>query len=60
MAGSSPGYDVYFNLPNTSRRTLDLGLTEPLTEMSAKSLPAGKKWPAPTADNLAVICEPNV
>jgi hypothetical protein len=35
-----------------------LGLTQPLTEMSTRYLPGGKKRPARKADNLAAICEP--
>jgi hypothetical protein len=34
--------------------------TQPLTKMSTKNLPGGKKRPARKADNLAAICEPNV
>jgi hypothetical protein len=37
-----------------------LGLTQPLTEMSTRKLPGGKKRPARKADNLAAIYEPNV
>jgi hypothetical protein len=36
-----------------------LGSTQPLTEMSTKNLPGGKQRPAPRADNLAAVCEPN-
>jgi hypothetical protein len=50
----------FSNLPNPSSRTMALGSTQPLTEMSARNLPGGKKWPARRADNLAAICEPNV
>jgi hypothetical protein len=50
----------FFNLPNPSRRTMALRLTQPLTEMSTRNLPGGTKRPAPRADNLAAICEPNV
>jgi hypothetical protein len=50
----------FFNLPNSSSRTVGLGSTQPLTEMSTRNLPGGQKWPAFRADNLAVICEPNV
>jgi hypothetical protein len=50
----------FFNLPNPSSRTMALGSTQPLTEMSTRNLPEGKKRPARRADNLAVICEPNV
>jgi hypothetical protein len=34
-----------------------LGSTQPLTEMSIRSLPGGKKQPAHKADNLTAICE---
>jgi hypothetical protein len=37
-----------------------LGSTQPLTEMSTRSLPEGKGWLAPNADNLTAICEPTV
>jgi hypothetical protein len=37
-----------------------LGSTQPLTEMSTRNFPGGKKRPARRADNLAAICEPNV
>jgi hypothetical protein len=36
------------------------GSTEPLTEMSAKNLPGGKRRLAPKTDNLTAICEPIV
>jgi hypothetical protein len=49
----------FLNLPNPSRRTA-LGLTHPLTEMSTRNLPGGKKRPARRANNLAAICEPIV
>jgi hypothetical protein len=50
----------FFNLSNHSSRTMALALTQPLTEMSTRNLPGGKKWPARRADNLAAIREPNV
>jgi hypothetical protein len=50
----------FFNLPNLSSHTMALGLTQPLTEMSTRNLPGGKKQPAHMADNLAAICVPNV
>jgi hypothetical protein len=34
-----------------------LGLTQPLTEMSAQNLPWGKWWLAHKADSLTTICE---
>jgi hypothetical protein len=36
------------------------GSTQPLTVMSTRNLPGGKKRPARRADNLAAICEPNI
>jgi hypothetical protein len=65
LAGSSPVQvpdEVYFffNLPNPSSRTMALGSTQPLTEMSTRNFPGGKKRPALRADNLAAIYEPNV
>jgi hypothetical protein len=45
---------------NPSNRTMALGSTQPLTEMSTRNLPGGKKWPARRADNLTAICEPIV
>jgi hypothetical protein len=50
----------FFNLPNPSSRNMALGSTHPLTEMSSKKFPGGKKRPAHKADNLAAIYEPNV
>jgi hypothetical protein len=43
-----------------SSRTMTLGSTQPLTEMSTRKLPGGKKRPARRANNLAAIYEPNV
>jgi hypothetical protein len=65
QAGRSPvrvpdEMDFFFNLPNPFSRTMALGSTEPLTEMSTRNLPGGKKRPARRADNFAAICEPNV
>jgi hypothetical protein len=34
--------------------------TQPLTEMSTRNLPWGKKRPAHRADNFATFYEPNV
>jgi hypothetical protein len=58
--GSSPDGVDFFSVPNPSSRTMALGSTQPLTEMSIRNLPEGKKRPARKADNLAVICEPFV
>jgi hypothetical protein len=60
VAGLSPGWGGFFNLPNPSSRTMALGSTQPLTEMSARNLPGDKTRPAREADNLTAICEPNV
>jgi hypothetical protein len=50
----------FFNVPNPSSRTMALGSTQPLTEMSTRNLPGGKKQLARKADNLAAIYVPNV
>jgi hypothetical protein len=54
---------IFSNLPNPSGRTMALGSTQPLTEMSTRNLkkkkrkkPGGKVRPALRADNLAAIC----
>jgi hypothetical protein len=52
--------DFFFSFPNPSSRTMTLGSTQSLTEMSTRKLPGGKKRPARTADNLATIYEPNI
>jgi hypothetical protein len=49
----------FFNLSNPSSCTMTLGLTQPLTEMSIRNLPGGKKQPVRRADNLVcpvLIC----
>jgi hypothetical protein len=46
-----------FSLPNPSSRTMALGSTQFLTEMSTKNLPVGKGQPARKAENLTAICE---
>jgi hypothetical protein len=51
---------IFFNLPNPSSRTMALGLTQPLTKMSTRNFPGGKKGPAHRVDNLATTYEPNV
>jgi hypothetical protein len=50
----------FFSLHNPSSRTIAIGPTQPLTEMSTRNLPGGKKRSARMADNLATICVPNV
>jgi hypothetical protein len=55
-------YDSNNNIvtDNPSSRTMALGSTQPLTEMSTRNHPGGKKRPARRADNLAANHEPNV
>jgi hypothetical protein len=50
----------FFNLPNPSSHTMALGSTQPLTEISTRNLPEGKKRPVRRAENRAAIYEPNV
>jgi hypothetical protein len=60
-AGSIPDeVTEFFNWPNPSSRTMALGSTQPLTEMSTRDLTGGKGRPAREADNLTAICEPIV
>jgi hypothetical protein len=51
---------IFSNLLNPSDRTMALGSTQPLTEMSTRNLnkkkTGGKVRPARRADNLAAIC----
>jgi hypothetical protein len=60
VAGSiSDGVIGFFNWPDPSTRTMALGSTQPLTEMSTRNLPGGKGRPARKAD-LTAIWEPDV
>jgi hypothetical protein len=45
---------------HTTSRTMALGSTQTLTEMSTRNLPGGKGRLARGADNLTAICEPIV
>jgi hypothetical protein len=45
----------FFNLPNPSSCTMVLGFTQPLTEMSTRSLSGGKVQLAHKADNLSSV-----
>jgi hypothetical protein len=47
----------FFNRPNPSSRIMALGLIQPLTEMSTRNLPGGKRRSARKAGNLTAICE---
>jgi hypothetical protein len=49
-----------FQLINPSSRTMALGSTLPLTEMSTRNLPGSKGRQARKADNLTSVCEPTV
>jgi hypothetical protein len=51
---------VFFNLANPFSRTMALGSTQPLTEMSTRNISGGKGRPARKADNLTAILEPIV
>jgi hypothetical protein len=56
VAGSIPDEVIGFlNWPNPSSRTMALGSTQPLTEMSTSRLPGDKGRLARKADNLTVI-----
>jgi hypothetical protein len=58
-AGSIPNEVIEFlNLPNLSSRTMALGSTQPLTEMSTRNVPGDKGRPVLLAYNLTSICEP--
>jgi hypothetical protein len=50
----------FFNLPNPSSRTMALGSTQSVTEMSTRKLPGGKGRPARKADNLIATCKSTV
>jgi hypothetical protein len=60
LSGSSPDEVDFFNLSDPSSRTMALGSTQPLTEISTMNLPRCKGRPASKADNLTAICEPIV
>jgi hypothetical protein len=60
--GSNP-YEVteFFNRPNLSSRTMTLGSTQSLTEMSTRNFPGEVKGlPGRKADDLTAICKPVV
>jgi hypothetical protein len=50
----------FFNVSNPSSRNMALGSTRPLTEMSPRDLPGGKRRPARKTDKRTAICEPIV
>jgi hypothetical protein len=45
VAGSNPDEVYFFNLSNPSSRTMALGSTQALREMSTRNLPGGKGQP---------------
>jgi hypothetical protein len=56
VVGSIPdGVIGIFYLHNLSDRTMALGSTQPLTEMSTRSISLGKRRPVRKADNLTTI-----
>jgi hypothetical protein len=57
---SIPDVTRFSNLPNPSRRTMTLGSTQPLREMSVRNLIEGKERKARKTENLTAICEPTV
>jgi hypothetical protein len=63
VAGTNPdkGTDFLFNLPNPSSRTMALGFTPPLTEMSTrKYFWEVQSGPRVKAHNLTAIYEATV
>jgi hypothetical protein len=48
----------FLNWLKSSSRTMALGSTQPLTDMSTRNLPGGKGRLARKTDNLTAICEP--
>jgi hypothetical protein len=60
FVSSSRHIFYYDTVISPSSRTMALGLTQRLTEMSTRNLPRGKGPPACETDNLTAICEPIV
>jgi hypothetical protein len=61
VSGSIPDEVIgFFNWPNHSSRTMGVGSTQLLTEMSTRNLPGCKGRLAHKADNLTIMCEPIV
>jgi hypothetical protein len=59
VAGSIPDEVTgFFNSPNSFRRTMALGSTQVLTEITTWNLTGGKGRPGRKADKLTAICEP--
>jgi hypothetical protein len=49
--------DFFSQLTNPSSRTMAMGSTQPLTEMSTKNLPEDKERPSRKADNFTAFRE---
>jgi hypothetical protein len=47
----------FLSLPNPYSRSMTVGLTQTLTEMSTENVPGGKGRPARKAKTLTAICE---
>jgi hypothetical protein len=61
VAGLIPDEVIgFFDLPNPSSRTMALGSSQPLTEITTRNLPGGKGRPERKADNLTASCDPIV
>jgi hypothetical protein len=59
VAGLIPDEIIgFFNWPNPSSRTVALGSTQPLAEMSTRNFPWGKERPTCKADHHTTICDP--
>jgi hypothetical protein len=52
--------DSMFSKPKPSSRTMALGSSQPLTEMSTRNILGSEGQPVCKADNLAAIYEPIV
>jgi hypothetical protein len=50
-------WNFFFNLPNPSSRTMGVGSTQPLTEMSIRNLYGGKGDPCVRLTTLDPVCE---
>jgi hypothetical protein len=56
VAGSTPdGVTGIFHWHNPSGRTMALGSTQTVTEMSTRNVSWGQRWPVRRADNLATF-----
>jgi hypothetical protein len=53
-------YWAFIEKNKKMNRTMVLGSTQPLIEISTRNVPGGKWRPARKADNLTAICEPIV